>query len=290
MNILPLICSLLLILGFASSTLLRQRFATEWEGSGHIGFMRAERKARNALARKQYRKVKAIKAPSPSNHNSGESKAAVYASRREGQCLSPFAKLNLMPLLSETKSTSYALLYETAAHLLRLLYKNKLFPNDALEYRLLDEVLSAARTKSKASTLTSLFPEEPQLRELYYKMLKGTVNNYPPLADYFTLNRKEKNTAIHFRFAPKPLLFALFGEKITETILLKEKTKWEEDPKHRHHTITKAELETLVLENTSSRLNLSAIHEFSNYSGKEAAYPVVLGKDNDTGITVRKKI
>ena len=287
-----MICSLLLILGITSYTLSKQRFATEWEGSCHTGFMSAERKARNALACKQYRKIKPGSAPKTTTETTTPQKnmKSVYDNRRTRRPLPEVAKLNLAPLLSKNHSTSYALLYETAAQLLRLLYKDKLFPQKSVEYHLLDEFIASAQGKSKESALTAFFPQNPGLQEIYYKMLKGTINSYPPLADYFILNREKKTTAVHFKFASQPLLLALFGEEITETILNDEKKKWEEDPNYRKCAVTRSELEALVLQRTAARINLSAINEFTAYGGHFVLSPIVCGTDTNTGITIRKKI
>jgi hypothetical protein len=286
-----MVCSLLLILGITSYTLSKQRFAAEWEGISHTGFMLAERKARNALACKQYKalKVDSVSKTSAAPSNKQNLKRA-YDNRRTRRPLPEVAKLNLAPLLSKNYTTSYELLYETTAQLLRLLYKDKLFPKDSVEYRLLDELIASARDQSKESALTAFSPKDPELQEIYYKMLKGTVSSYPPLADYFTLNRDGKTAAVHFKFASKPLLLALFGEKITETILQDEKKKWEKDPSYHRCAVTGTELQALVLEHTAARINLSAINEFMAYRGRLVLPPVVFGTDANTGITIRKKI
>jgi hypothetical protein len=292
MNILPLIISLLLILGISSMTLLSQRISTEWESISYTGYMRAERNTRNAMARKQYKKLKTSPGESKKS-GASDSDHSKYVNRREKHPLPELSKLNLAPLIPDSRSVARSLHYETAARLLSSLYQDQLFSqykfSSGLEYRLLDHLISAIRSQPKETAFTAFFPDDSLLKEIYYKMLKGTNSQYPPLEEYFSIEPEEKK-AIRFHFASKNLLDATFGAKITEEILAIEKQKWEDDPKGRQYSLKQGELEALIAKHSSPSINLPAFQELTSYAKKQTAARTLVSADEISGVQVRKKL
>lgn len=153
-----------------------------------------------------------------------------------GEC----AQLNLYPLLKEGRDEHPAL-YETAARILRSLYRAPLFGEEIrLEYALLDAMLEAAKNESQSAALEKLALKDKNVKRLYplqaiyYRMLKGTKkpahDGYPPLTEFFLF--ESNPTPLCLRHASIEMLSALFNSKAA--ILLykeihKEKTPLSKD-------------------------------------------------------------
>ncbi|HSX37707.1 MAG TPA: hypothetical protein VLE95_02625 [Chlamydiales bacterium] len=99
------------------------------------------------------------------------------------------ARLNLFPLIHRNIEDVRSH-YETAAHILKILYGDTLFDNKAQsEYKFLDALLKEIRNKMVKDEFTALEKisfKDGNVQKMYYKMLKGTkINGYLSLLDYF---------------------------------------------------------------------------------------------------------
>jgi hypothetical protein len=116
-------------------------------------------------------------------------KESLFVSPREKIPPSEASRLNVFSLFSGDSPPP--LLYEITAKTIATLYQGAPFFRPKLEYQLLDALIQ----KKSPDSFTDLFPEAPGLREIFYKMLKGTnfyslrpKKGYPPLTDFLTLN------------------------------------------------------------------------------------------------------
>lgn len=295
MNILPLVLSLLLIFAFTSYNLLQQRIATKWEETSYRSFMTVERKLRSKWERllfkeaaKDTKEKKTVKKRQTTKH--------FFESPREKQKKSDLSKLNLAPLMAKPKPSFHAGLYETAAQLIRELYEDKIFSqvpmSEQLEYRILDALIEQGMQIPENTSLAQLFPDDPLLKDVFYKMLKGT-NTYQlsahkgiaPFSDFFLIDPAATSKPIHFSFASKELLIAVLGKKNTISVMEEEKKKWEEEQKI--HTLSKPELETVLMNNRS---NLSDFEDLFDFAKVAKGSKYITSEDKTTGINLKKKL
>lgn len=122
---------------------------------------------------------------------------------------SPFdnSKFNIAPLIKHEGDFKLHPLFEPLAEMVRLLYRNNLFERkprlEKVEYRLLDALIMQARKYPEREDLAEVFPDDPVLRNIYYKMLKGT-NQYsetegiPPLGDFVAIQNDANAISIYF--------------------------------------------------------------------------------------------
>lgn len=285
MNILPLILFILLVLGLGSLSFLQMSARTFWEKKYYTSYMKVEREARNERERRDFQRVKSNTSKKAAQSTSSKENIS-YQSPREKKRLSDLTKLNLSPLFREGHSS---LLYETAAELIRILYqKSALFEREnhpKVEYVLLDALIAEGKKKEKLSSFSELYPEDEGLRKLFYKMCKGTKKGYPPFGDYFFLHPEKESKAIHFCFASKMLLQAVFGDKITTSIIAEEKKKWQES--HKHESLTKSELETVLQTGRGELLSFAEIDDLMSYSKAKAHSPSFVVIDKETGISIK---
>ncbi|HSW87417.1 MAG TPA: hypothetical protein VLG49_07980 [Rhabdochlamydiaceae bacterium] len=302
MNILPATLALLMILAMASYTFLQGSAATEWEKRSCLGFMKAQHKLRNAWEKSLFQEMpkKTVSEKTPHSSEISESRSeSYYESPRRKKSLSDLSKLNIGPLLIKPAPSFNGKLYESAAHMIRDLYQTKSFFKDSnmehLEYRVLDGLIETGKSKESASSLAQLFPSDPKLRNIFYKMLKGT-NTYdllldkgiPPLGDFFIVDRAITTKPVYFAYASELLLVAFFGKKNVESIIETEKQKWEED--HKHHALSKTDLETIILSNTQERINLNEFEDLLNFAKSGPSSKTLAGIDKTTGINLKKKL
>ena len=178
------------------------------------GYNRTERTLSNRIPRKEYAKIR------KDGEEKKEKKEKVlknYSSMRSYFPPLENSKFNLRPLIKEQGTLKLHPLYEPLANLVRVLYEGKLFKkSEGVEYKLLDEVLKKAQKFPETQNLAELYPEDPALRKIFYKMLKGT-NQYSrekgiaPLGNFLFLGKEEK--ALFLSFSSPEILEALFEKK-----------------------------------------------------------------------------
>src|SRR5580700_8215354 len=193
MNVLPLIFTFLIIFTCISSTFLKEVKSFSLSETIWNSACCTEGKVNRQILYKTYKKK--VREPVEKKESAPKrfpqaKKRSPYFSRRS--FFPPFesSKFNIGPLLKNEGELRLHPLYEPLAELLRLLYEAPLKEchSEKIEYRLLEAILTKARQCSEAKELSELSPDDPVLRKLYYKLLKGT-NQYsqkgsiPPLRD-----------------------------------------------------------------------------------------------------------
>jgi hypothetical protein len=292
-NILPLVTAFLLIFSFASYTMLRERVASDKQEWGYTGFFSVERGLQSTLQKRAFKN-----APSTSKQNQKtvaskeKRKASKYHSRRLKTPPSDLGKLNIYALFEKNGTNQRTLLYHTAARLIKILYGHTPFYKNSgikdLEYRLLDAMLA----RGKGTSLSAIFPVDPQLNTLYYKMLKGTphfelqIAGYPPLGDYLYIGAGKKKE-IYFCFASLPLLQALLGEPIAEEICAEEKKLWEEKGKALY--LGKGELWTVISKKQHTPMDLGALEELLSFEKKPDTLKTLQGVDQQSKVLLRRR-
>lgn len=194
----------------------------------YIGHLKASRKLLNNYENEVFtalRKKTAEKSPSkPSSLlKQGRKKTAKKPAVPEinAEC----ARLNLWPLITEGKEAHPAL-YEMACQLLRHFYgKNLLTHPSKAECRFLDQFLVEAKKailKPTPFALEKVEMPSPELRTLYYHMLKGTKAEkegplaYPSLLDYIRVDPNEEKLCL--AHAHPTLLSFLFPKKVAAAL------------------------------------------------------------------------
>lgn len=293
MNILPLVFTFLIIFSCIALTFFREVKSYFLVESTLDGYRRTERVVGNAIAQKAYRKIKGDPLVKKEKEKSDASKE--YVSRRTLFPPLENAKFNIGALVKEEGELKLHPLYEPLAALLRLLYQDRLYAKEQngedLEYRLVEAMLKKARKLSHVENLSELYPDDPKLKAIYYRMLKGT-NQYsresgiPPLSDFLCFDKEGK--AASLCFASPLILEALFGSEIASGILAEEKKKWEESNKY--YFFTKEDFQTLLTNNPSKGSLLPSIESYLDYSKGFKARDRFGGRDKITGIGVEKQL
>lgn len=294
MNILPLIFTFLIIFSCICLTLFREMKSYFLVETTLESYHRTERALTNAVIKKAYRKIPIAKAPSKTPAEQNTTKRA-FTSRREFFPPLEASKFNLSPLIQHVGDLNQSPLYEPLAELLRLLYQKKIFDkepkSEGIEYRLLEEILKKMRLSPGILELGKLFPDNPDLAKIYYKMLKGT-NQYsrtkgiPPLGDFLSLEKTK--SAVSVNFASSLLLEAFFGPEITQQILREEKKKRETSAKY--YYFSKEDLKTLLMQHPTKGPLITTLDPFLDYSKQLKARTHIGGRDKRTGIGLQKSL
>jgi hypothetical protein len=293
-NILPLVFTFLIIFLCIASTFLREVKSFDLVETVLNSFNRTERQLNNTIASKAYRKMKG-KAINKKDTGSTQTKKRTYTSRRS--FFPPFenSKFNLEPLIKYEGEFKLHPLFEPLAEMLRLLYKKTIFDRhphlEKIEYRLLDAIIIKARKHPEAEDLSELFPDDPELRSIYYKMLKGT-NQYnekkgiPSFGDFASL--RKKTPALFFCFASPPLLEALFNHEIATHILQEEQKKREES--NTYHYFPKEDLQILLMKNPTLSSRYSTLEPYIDHTQQMEPRREIGGIDRTTGLSVKKPL
>lgn len=290
MNILFFVSTLLVILSFLSAASFHHVVSFESEKTSFTGHMEGLRRTRNMWQQKLF--VDATKAATPASAalDKVPKKFKSFSSHRKLTPPSPYSKLNIAELLFEEISSP--LLRKSAEKLLMDLYGEKPFTQsierENWPHALLSELIKIGKKKKELSDLQDLQPEAEPLRTLYYHMLKGsgaynleTKQGYPPLSDFFSLEKNERKP-IYFCFASYPVLTAVLGEEIAKEILQKEKEKSTSEGGRR--VLTKAELQALLVSAEGPKDNFIEIEELLSFSKKKVALQHLSYKDPGSGV------
>lgn len=291
MNILPLIFIFLTILAVTSYSFVQESSASYRALKSYRGFMRAERLARNSLESKRYYAIRISKDPTPKD-SSSHTQDRGYESPRRQLPPAEASRLSIALLFSDNPPP---FLYETTAKLIKILYGKCAFFIESkiadLEYQIVDQMLLHFHNQAPNS-FAELFPEDPQLRSIYYKMLKGTnryalksPSGYPPLEDFLTLTPLTGKQILQIPYASESLLQALWGDSIAQAIILAEEKKWEKDRKF--HTLLENELTTLLTK-VPPNLQLGTLKDYISFSTKRPQLEKKRYTDNASQITLRK--
>lgn len=285
MNALPLILTFLLIFSVLSTGFLRGQKTSLVAQKCSTRFYHTNRCVSNRITERYYRKIKVDTSSKASKDKKKGVKRSTTPFVFTREHLPPLetSKLNLTPLLETKTDPKRHPLYEIAAELLRLLYKDKLFKKEQdWEYALLDSFCATQNPQK----LIDLYPIKTTLQPLFYKMLKGThhydlktAEGIAPLEHFFTLGQQ---SAIHFCFASPLLLQATFGKKIAEKIIA------EEDKKERKSPLTQDEFASLLINDPACSSLITELDSELNFSKKQEKRKALSGIDKKSNLTITK--
>ena len=244
MNLLPFVISFLLILMIGSSTLFTSLSSTGLEKKIIFTKHEALLSLITTEAQKRYKHTKIREEPkkdkSARKREKRESQTQFPDHRKKRNYLSD-GKLNLWRVISDENNPESKLFYEKAIRLIEILYQATDFYQAANDPELARKIVNGM-CKKNSSTLQELYPGDPVLDAVYYKMLKGTNTGYPALEEYFKIDPRSKK--IKFRYASPEMLKAVLGHDLADKILQQEKSKWEQ--KRLPYILNKEELQELV--------------------------------------------
>lgn len=145
------------------------------------------------------------------------------------------SRLNFYRLLYEPQPSSGFSLYETAAELIRLLYRDAPFFRDVSggEYRILNSLMEKkeeARDFSTPDELTTLALDE-ETQTLFYKMMKGE-EGFPSLLHFITFDKPNSTRGykkINLMYAPTEILACIFkNPRLLEEVVCLRNRLWRE--------------------------------------------------------------
>lgn len=279
MNILPITIAFLLIFSYITCSLMKGISHTYTIAIASRGYALTEYQLQNALVK---RSVLQHKKKDPAVSKQMPRKPKQYIDQRESFPPRDRAKLYLRALLSLPAQGPSSI--EILAELLRVLYQNVLSIK-GLEYTLAQSLLLNAEQSPKETDLAALYPQDPDLQMLYYKMLRGTEvydlekqQGVPPLSHFLSLEPATK--VAFFSFASRPVLSALWGEQTAAAICLLEQERSYARP------CDKEELVSVLLKHApAGRL---VIEPHLNYSKQYGARHSIARRHALTGIQIEK--
>ncbi len=272
MSFLPFVLSFLLILVLASSALFNSFRSTTLEKTIILAQGKARLSLINLQEKKkidQLRKTDKKKDNAPKTELVKNLKSKPYGDPRHERRRYEASKLNLSILWTKSDPTLYQIVYETTIRLLEILYQNADFYREARDPNLARSLLNALVEK-KGDSFLDLFPTDPKLAKIYYKMLKGTNTGYPRLEEHFTLTTGN-HFPVRFRYASAPLLEALLG-KPTATLIMNEEKIAATQPGNKG-ILTQEQLLGLLQKEPSPLLPTNAITTVFSFSNKDKGDP-----------------
>lgn len=259
MSFLPFVLSFLLILVLGSSFLFTSFRSTSLEKTVILAQNRAKLGLLSKQAEAEYKKCEIKKEnrdPSkPKEAKEKKDKIPVYKDKRNKRCGLDSSKFNLWPLLENKDMNKYSTLKKSAIRLIQILYQDADFYKKAGDPKLAEKILEEMISK-KGEDFTQLYPKDEKLAEIYYKMLKGTNTGYPPLGEYFKIE-KSNDPPIRWAYATTPILRAVLGDAAADRVLAAEKASWEEN--HRKKILPKETLRELLQKNTNPDFDISQL-------------------------------
>jgi hypothetical protein len=235
MNILPFVAIFLVLLATLSYTSLDKGKLLHYEKEAALGYMRADQSLLKKIHKTAFEKIPAQKDPLDEKTPAKTKKKPSGVTRG-----SHLVKMNLTPLFQEgcpdiVKATFFNLLKTYYGHSSFLEPRNlDLTIKSFIKYFIesgKEKIHQCTEEKEPLSSikLSQFHPKLKLENYIFYKMLKGThlynleqKDGYPPFEDVFYLAEQKPLKILHFPSMPSLMLKALFGEKMTESILEKE--------------------------------------------------------------------
>jgi hypothetical protein len=291
MNILVFISSLLLILSFTCASILHGLAVFSTEKACLIGQLEGVRKTRNICQNRLF--ISNTKAPTPQHAAELKipKKIENYVSHRKNKIKNNLCKLNLAALIVEDQAKNL-LLRQTLASLLSNLYCHSSFIKqlDIKNWQdlLIQEMIKAGKNCIKPKDLLDLYPSEPVMKAIYYKILRGSgdydmdlKDGYPPLSDFVFIDEKERKP-IYFNYASYPVLTALFGQDVADHIIDLEEEKSKLFGGRR--VLTKTEISNILLSSKISKEKALEMEHLLIYSQRAISLDAVTSKDTESGV------
>ena len=156
-----------------------------------------------------------------------------------------------------------------------------------MEYALIDALITKLHSNAAAKQFSEIYPDDPELKEIFYKMLKGT-NLYtqelgiPPFAHFFSLEKSSK--AIQINYTSKEILTSTFGQELTDQILA-----WEQE-QHSSRFLSAKEFEQLTPTRYEDSSLLSTLGPFISYAKHSSKQKILYRQDPHTNIGIERPI
>ncbi|MBI3236706.1 MAG: hypothetical protein HYZ48_03265 [Chlamydiales bacterium] len=287
MNILPLVIGCIVIFSYLGFLFLKEGQVVSIIQRSVSASFEIEKGLQNKMVSRQFSQHSTKK---KSSTKGGKRK---YDSIRS--ILPPIeeSKLDIGVLLDGTlPDVQSHCIYAIALNLLCDLYGGE----KALRKRILDEMIRKGKLLGKERELFDLFPEDRSLKEVYYKMLKGT-NQYeveekkqglPPLSDFFKIGAGSQSSPIHFCFASKPLLRAAVGKDLAEKIIEQEKKRSAEE--ERRYFFSKEDLQAMLMQDPQHAKLCSELEPHCSFSSKIPRKEKIAGKEKQTGLVITRPL
>jgi|GEM_PF-1473071 len=273
MVFLPFVVTFLMILVLGGSLLFTSIQNTALEKkiifsqkSAHLSLMSSQ-----ALAKYNLLKTRAhpIKKPKAKRQTTLLQKAQTNSRHSRGFFHS--SKFNLWPLVQDKHSPLSKILYDKAVRLIEILYQKESFYQKFHDPELAKKILDAMLENKGEKSLVSLFPKDPILKKIYYQMMQGTNTKYPSLREFFKIEECSKNAPIQFHYASTPVLMAILGKTLGQEVLRSEKEK--QKTQNRGTTLTKQQMQQLLLKNPSSEFPFDHLEKVFSFSLKNKGVP-----------------
>lgn len=261
MSFLPFVLSFLLLLVIGSSFLFSSFRSTSLERMVILSQKKAHLLLISEQAIADYKSTIVRKKPEDSKPKETKVKPAIYKDRRNKRQGYEASKFNLWPLLSDKDKTASVHFYNSAIRLIQILYQDADFYKKAHDPDLAKKIVDQMILK-KGDDFLKLFPKDEHLAQVYYKMLKGSNTGYPPLGEYFKIEKTDL-PPLRWPYATTPVLQAVFGEETTLQILAAEKAAWEEN--HREWTLSEDKLRKLLQNSNFDNTLLKAFFSFNRH-------------------------
>jgi hypothetical protein len=251
MNLLPFVISFLLILVIGSTAFFASLRGTLLEKKTILAKHHGLLLLISEEANKKYKETKStIPTPFGKEKKKKRKEKGKFPDLRRSQQHFTDGKFNLWPLITSDTTPESKLFYEKAVNLIEILYREADFYQIAKDPNLARKIVNNMCGRG-ATTFHELFPDDPALAKVYYKMVQGTNTGYPALEDYFKIDPGNKK--IQFRYATAEVLKAVFGDELTHQIIQKEYSKWESDDQP--YILKKEELNDLIKPSSSFDVN-----------------------------------
>lgn len=211
MNILGLVFSLLLIMSYTFFSISDKHVTSTRVRNVNQGMHNANREILNKYQSLLYKGLNARSTHKEETTAAVQHPAKPKAPELNREC----AKFNLWPLIQEGRKT-HPQLYELTAKMLRTLYGHNLFQKEKRgEYAFLNALIASGKNENR---IEKIVMPTPELKRLYYKMLKGTKtyqlagDGIAPLSDFLKI--ENSNTKICLCHAHPDLLAAIFSPEV----------------------------------------------------------------------------
>jgi hypothetical protein len=271
MSFLPFVLSFLLILVLGSSFLFTSFRSTAIEKTVILAQHRAKLGLISKQAEADYKKSQAKKEKNPDpTPTKGKDEKAVYKDKRNKRYGLESSKFNLWPLFQSKNDIEYNTLRKSAIRLIQILYQDADFYKEANDSKLAEKILTEMISQ-KGEDLSQLFPKN-MLSKIYYKMLKGSNTGYPPLGEYFKIEKSDK-APIQWSYATTPTLRAVLGDEATKRILAAEKAAWEEN--HRTRVLPEETLRELLQKQTNADFDINHLKTIFLFDKKGKGAPQI---------------
>lgn len=282
MNILAFVISLLMILSYSFFITFEKQNGAHRIRSSFLGHSRANRKILESYENALFDTLKKKPLPKPAQTTSTASKNPKKETKKKAPLNHDCARFNLTVLM-ESEIEDHRLLFDLVAKLFSDFYGEELFQGKPKsEYKFLHSLIKIGK-KIPDLPLEKYDFKDPELREIYYQMVKGSKTRYPSLLDYITLDPNKEAKICLFHAHPR-LIAILFGEKAAGKI-------YQEMHKPDALPITQEVIERLCSEVHTpiyqpEIFNLLELGKPTHGSGPKKK---LIGADLETAITLKKE-